>query len=229
MLQLPAKTASEPSSLSFYRADYEQASRLNPKLVDPDKAYTEGMKDGIALMGEVLGTQDKAAELTAYIMEKRELVGTRLADVPEEKKIRCYMANPDLYTYGSGKYTGVIMDQAGGKNVAAELDGYQQVSMEQILLWAPQVIFVQDRYLPVVKEIRESPLWKGVSAVRQNRIYVTPEFVKPWGHPCPESMALGELWMAKKLYPDRFRDVDLGKRVQEFYKRFYGVPYTGEY
>jgi iron complex transport system substrate-binding protein len=42
-------------------------------------------------------------------------------------------------------------------------------------------------------------------------------------------MALGELWMAKKLYPDRFRDVNVNKLVQEFYKRFYGVTYTGDY
>lgn len=216
-------------AFSFYRADYEQASRLNPKLIDPDKAYTEGMKDGIALMGEILGTQDKAAELTAYIMEKRELVGTRLADVPEEKKIRCYMANPDLYTYGSGKYTGVIMDRAGGKNVAAELDGYQQVSMEQILLWAPQVIFVQDRYRKVFDEIRTEGTWAELDAVKDGKVYLTPEYVKPWGHPCPESMALGELWMAKKLYPDLFADVDLQEAANDFYTRFYGVPYSGEH
>ena len=53
--------------------------------------------------------------------------------------------------------------------------------------------------------------------------------MKPWGHPCPESMALGELWMAKKLYPERFKDIDMNKAVQEFYTTFYGVPYKGKH
>ena len=138
------------------------------------------------------------------------------------------MANPDLQTYGSGKYVGVIMDKAGGINVARDISGYKAVNMEQIIAWNPQVIFIQDRYAQkVYPEITKSPLWAGISAVKNKKIYITPEYVKPWGHPCPESMALGELWMAKKLYPNLFKEIDMNKEVQGFYRTFYGVPYKG--
>ncbi len=215
--------------LSFYVADLEEASKLNPTLKDPDKAYTEGMKEAVLILGDVLGRKDQAEALVSFIEEKRALVAQHLAAISEDARVRCYMANPELHTYGTGKYTGVIMDRAGGRNVAAEIKGYQQVNMEQILLWDPEVIFVQARYVGLLDEIANSSSWQQTSAVRNGRVYLSPEYVKPWGHPCPESFALGELWMAKKLYPQQFEDVDLAAMVEEFYQTFYGVPYQGEH
>ena len=216
------------AAVSLYEAGFEEASKLNPKLKDPDRAYTIGMNVGISLLGEIYGKEKEAGELKAFVAEKRAIVGDKLSSVPEEERITCYMANPDLHTYGSGKYVGVIMARSGGINVARDISGYKAVNMEQILKWDPEVIFIQDRYAAeVYPEITEGPEWAAIKAVKNGRVYVTPEYVKPWGHPCPESMALGELWMAKKLYPERFADVDMDGIVQEFYTKFYGVPYKG--
>ena len=215
-------------AISLYVADFEQASRLNPKLVDPDRAYTSGMRMGVTLLGEIYGKEKEAKKLNDFVAEKRDIVGDALRSIPEKKRVTCYMANPDLHTYGSGKYVGVIMERAGAINVARDIEGYKAVNMEQILTWDPEVIFIQDRYeKQVLPQVTKDPLWANVKAVKNKRVYITPEYVKPWGHPCPESMALGELWMAKKLYPDRFKDVDMNKEVQAFYKTFYGVPYKG--
>ena len=214
-------------AVSFYRADYEQASRLNPELKNPDKAYTEGMKDGITLLGDVFGHPDRAAKLLEYIVRNREMIKNRLGDIAREDRIRCYMANPELHTYGTGKYTGVIMERAGGRNVAEEIKGYQQVSMEEVLKWNPEVIFVQDRYQDIIPQMKNDPAWQATDAVKNDRLYLCPEYVKPWGHPCPESFALGEMWMATKLYPEKFKDVDLAKLVDDYYRTFYGLPYDG--
>jgi iron complex transport system substrate-binding protein len=213
--------------VSFYRADYEEASKLNPELKDPDEAYTKGMEDGIQLMGEVFGHPDRADELIHYIFKNRDIVRKHLGDIPPDQRVTCYMANPELHTYGTGKYTGVIMQKAGGRNVAEEIKGYQQVSMEQVLAWNPEVIFVQDRYQSLAPKIKSDPAWATIKAVQKDRVYVCPEYVKPWGHPCPESMALGEIWMAGKLYPDRFEDVDLAGLVEDYYQTFYGISYDG--
>ncbi|MEG1824162.1 MAG: ABC transporter substrate-binding protein [Cloacibacillus sp.] len=217
-------------AISLYQADFEEASKLNPKLKNPDRAYTIGMKIGVNLLGEIYNKPREAKKLNTFVEDRRALVGDKLSAIPENKKITCYMANPDLYTYGSGKYVGVIMDRAGGINVAREISGYKAVNMEQILKWDPHVIFVQDRYAAqVIPQITKGAAWAQICAVKKHRVYETPEYVKPWGHPCPESMALGELWMAKKLYPERFKDIDINKFVQEFYTTFYGVPYKGKH
>ncbi len=209
----------------MFKADYEEASKLNPTLKDPEKSYSEGLQEGVRLIGQVTGRQKKAEELIEYMFRNRSMVTDRLGDIPPEKRVTCYMAYPQLYTMGTGKYAQVAMHRAGGRNVAEALDGYRQVSMEQVLKWDPEVIFVQDRYEPLVKEIKDGAAWQPIRAVKNNKIYLCPPYVKPWGHSVPESVALGEFWMAQKLYSDKFKDIDLPKMVDDFYRKFYGIPY----
>lgn len=213
--------------LSLYKAGYEEASVLNPRLRNPDRSYSEGLREGVLLLGDVLGRKERAEKLLDWIFKNRALVEERLGELGPGQRPRAYMAYPDLYSMGTGKYASVIMERSGGLNVAMELSGYKKVSMEDVLKWNPQVIFTQDRYRFVAEEIMKDTAWQEISAVKAARVYVTPEYVKPWGHPCPESIGLGELWMAKKLHPDKFRDVDMLRYADDFYRTFYGIPYRG--
>jgi iron complex transport system substrate-binding protein len=38
-----------------------------------------------------------------------------------------------------------------------------------------------------------------------------------------EALAIGELWMAKKLYPDAYKNVDVDAQAQAYYQQFYRV------
>jgi len=214
-------------AISLSKGEGVEAPKLNPTFADDDLAYSEGLKIGVQLIGDVVGERARADKLIDYAFAQRKLVEERVKDIPDDQRVRLYMANPEMNTYGSGKYTGVIMKRSGGINVAAEVRGATKVSMEDVLAWNPKVIFVQDRYAPVADEIRAGAAWQNVDAVKGGQIYITPEYVKPWGYPLPEALALGELWMAKKLYPERFADIDMQKKVDEYYTQFYGQPYTG--
>ena len=66
------------------------------------------------------------------------------------------------------------MERAGGLNMAMELKGYKQVTMEDVLRWNPQVIFTQDRYSSVADEITGRETWQAVDALKNKRVYVTP-------------------------------------------------------
>ncbi|MDF1895446.1 ABC transporter substrate-binding protein [Rahnella contaminans] len=200
--------------------------KMNPVLPDEDQAYTEGLKKGIQLIGEVVNRQKQAQSLIDYTFAQRQLTSTRLKSVPADQRIRTYMANPDLTTYGSGKYTGLMMSHAGALNVAAAtVKGYKQVSLEQVIAWNPQVIFVQDRYPEVVGQINHDPKWQSIDAVKNHRVYLMPEYAKAWGYPMPEALAIGELWMAKKLYPQKFADIDMQKQADAYYQRFYRTDF----
>lgn len=122
-----------------------------------------------------------------------------------------------------------MMEHAGAFNVAAStVKGYKQVSLEQVIAWDPEVIFIQDRYPQVVDEIKQDTRWQVISAVKNNRIYLMPEYAKAWGYPMPEAMAIGELWMAKKLYPEKFSDIDMQKAANDWYQKFYRTQYQGK-
>ncbi|CAH6659984.1 ABC transporter substrate-binding protein [Pseudocitrobacter vendiensis] len=199
-----------------------EKNKMNPTMADEEHAYDEGLKQGIRLIGEVVNREKQADELIRYTFNARQKFNAPVADIPEDKKVRVYMANPDLNTYGSGKYTGLMMQHAGAMNVAAAtVKGARQVSLEQVLQWNPQVIFVQDRYPEVVKEITTDPQWQAIDAVKNHRVWLMPEYAKAWGYPMPEALAIGELWMAKKLYPERYKNIDVDAQAQDYYQRFY--------
>ncbi|WP_338557651.1 ABC transporter substrate-binding protein [Erwinia sp. E_sp_B01_3] len=215
-------------AISLRSGDEKQQGKLNPDLLNEDQAYSQGLQQGIRLIGEVVNHQKQADALIKATFEERQQTAARLNEIPAGQRIRAYMANPDLTTYGSGKYTGLMMAHAGALNVAAAtVKGYKQVSMEQIIAWNPQVIFVQDRYPRVIDEINQQPAWQAVDAVKNHRVYLMPEYAKAWGYPMPEALALGELWMAKKLYPEKFSDVDMQKKADSWYQRFYRTHYKG--
>ncbi len=215
-------------AISLRAGDEKQQAQLNPTLQDEEQAYDQGLKEGIRLIGEVVNRQQQAEALIQAAFAQRALINQRLEDIAPQQRIRVYMANPDLTTYGSGKYTGLMMAHAGALNVAAAtVKGFKQVSLEQVLAWNPQVIFVQDRYPKVPDEIRHDTSWQVIDAVQHRRVWLMPEYAKAWGYPMPEALGLGELWMAKKLYPQKFADIDMHKLAQQWYQRFYRTDYRG--
>jgi iron complex transport system substrate-binding protein len=226
MIDQISKTGIAVVAVSLRDDPKGEEHKMNPVLPDEDQAYTEGLKKGIQLIGEVVNRQKQAQSLIDYTFAQRQLTSTRLKNVPADQRIRTYMANPDLTTYGSGKYTGLMMSHAGALNVAAAtVKGYKQVSLEQVIAWNPQVIFVQDRYPEVVGQINHDPKWQSIDAVKNHRVYLMPEYAKAWGYPMPEALAIGELWMAKKLYPQKFADIDMQKQADAYYQRFYRTDF----
>lgn len=214
-------------AISLRRDAQSEKGKLNPQMNDEEQAYNLGLQEGIRLIAKVVNRESQGEALIDYAFKQRETVGARLKDIPVDRRMRVYMANPDLTTYGSGKYTGLMMQHAGAINVAAtSIKGYKQVSMEQVLSWNPQVIFVQDRYPDEVTKITRDPAWQGIDAVKHKRVYLMPEYAKAWGYPMPEALAIGELWMAKQLYPQRFQDIDMNKAANDYYQRFYRTAWT---
>ncbi|MFP8355963.1 ABC transporter substrate-binding protein [Klebsiella aerogenes] len=204
-----------------------EKNKMNPTMANEEQAYNDGLKQGIRLIGEVVERQSQAEALIDYTFAARAEANSPVSGIPENQRVRVYMANPDLNTYGAGKYTGLMMKHAGALNVAAAtVKGARQVSLEQVLQWNPEVIFVQDRYPQVVKQIENDPQWQAIDAVKNHRVWLMPEYAKAWGYPMPEALAIGELWMAKKLYPSRYRNVDVDAKAQDYYQRFYRVKWT---
>ncbi|MGV3550893.1 ABC transporter substrate-binding protein [Rhizobium sp.] len=215
-------------AISLLDVPPEEAVKLNPEVKDEPAAIDAGFATGVRLIADVLEKKDQGEAMIAVTQKYRKLIAERLADIPEDKRVPVYMANPELSTYGRGKYTGLMMERAGARNVANEIAGFKQVTMEDVLKWNPSVIFVQERYPKVVEEIKSTPSWQTIDAVKNGNIHLMPQYAKAWGYPQPEAMSIGELWMAKTLYPDRFADIDMQKEADAYYKAFYRTDYQAD-
>lgn len=211
------------------RKDYpEEAGKINPEMIDEEYTYDAGLKIGVSLIGEVMDADEQAQELLDYTFTQRKIVSDRLKDIDLDNLIRAYVADPELTTYGAGQYAGLMLAHAGAFNVAAaSFSGVEKVSIKNIIQWDPQVILVKELYPYVVDQILTDQRWQNITAVKDKKVYLMPEYAKAWGYPMPESLAIGELWLAKTLYSELFSDIDMQQQADAYYQRFYRTNYQG--
>lgn len=95
------------------------------------------------------------------------------------------------------------------------------VSIETIMKWDPDVIFipVADYRSYSKNDILNNPQWRHVKAVRERRVYEFNHRITTWS----PSFAPIALWMAAKAYPERFRNVNIEKTIDDFYLKVYQV------
>ena len=94
------------------------------------------------------------------------------------------------------------------------------VSVEQVLLWNPEVILTTDPHF--WKAAWSDPRWRAMRAVESRRVYLSPHLPFGWfDFPPGANRLLGIWWAGKLLYPNEFYDIDLRAKVTEFHRRFY--------
>ena len=94
---------------------------------------------------------------------------------------------------------------------------FPTINDEQVIVYNPDVIITNTQ--EGLQKILTNPTFKQIKAVKDKRIFVQPRGTGTlWGG---TEAALQVLWMAKTLYPNEFKDVDMRAKVREFYKRFY--------
>lgn len=213
-------------ALAFADLPESQYGKTDPELEDEKAAYTAGVTGAVELLGEIYGKEDQAEKLVAAMAKGRAIADERTAGIPEEDRTRVYLASSETSTRGAGKYTGLIIQQAGGFNVAGELHGNATVTLEQVLAWNPEVIIVEERSVEAYEAITTKAEWAEIDAVKNGKVYLLPEFVRPNGHPAPESLGLGEAYLGSLFYPELYADLDLEAMVQDYYQTFYRIGYA---
>lgn len=104
--------------------------------------------------------------------------------------------------------------------MSAELGGYwNDVNLEQVALWNPEVIVIAPYGEVTPQTLKESPEWAIIKAVQDGKVYKMPSWVAPWDTPVMDSV-LGVIWLAQKLFPERV-NLDCALEAQFFFTVFY--------
>ncbi len=187
------------------------------------------------ILGKVMGEEARAQELAEYCRKTMADIGEKVSNLSEEEKIRVYYAEgPNgLETEPSGSWHSEIIDMVGGENVAkveVKADkGKSEVSIEQLLVWNPDLIISwDDERGGYYSEMFKDPAWKGIKAVEDEEIYEIPNKPFNWfDRPPSVNRVLGVRWLGSLLYPDIF-DYDMEDEVKEFYDKFYHYQLSEE-
>lgn len=190
----------------------------------------EAMKEGMRLTADALGPETTAiAEAFAADVDRAwTMVERALPDLQTSSKTRVlFLGTSPLRVASGDMYQTRMIEAAGGVSVSAELRGYwHDVSIEQLLVWNPDVILIAPYGTLQPADLLENPDWASIRAVQQERVHRMPRVVAPMDTPVPDSL-LGVLWMVGRLYPGHV-SLDLADEAERFYTTYYGIDLTEE-
>ncbi|TCS95918.1 ABC transporter substrate-binding protein [Hazenella coriacea] len=214
----PAEAKNLPK-VGDYKIDVEKVVALKPDLVLAQKANEPETIKKLQQLGipvlvtdanevkDVFASIDLIAQATDRTYEGDTLVGEmskhrlqifhQVAKIPEDKRVKVWIEiDPTLFTAGGDTFLNELVTLAGGKNVAIQLQGWPQVSSEQVVKWNPDVILTT---YGGEQEILKRQGWDAVNAIKNNRVVsVDPNLVN---RPGPRIID-GVEQMAKGFYPD---------------------------
>ena len=198
----------------------------------PDEFYRD-----VANAGIILGNGTRAAEITAFFRTRIERIQKTLAGLAEEKKPRVLLV---MATDRGGKYAVQVpaagwmqtfqVRTAGGAPVwldaVQKTSGWTIVNLEQIARWDPDKIFVVVWYSidpqKMIDSFKADRQWRALKAVKAGELWAFPSDIFGWDSPDPRWI-LGLTWMAGRIHPGLFKDIDMSGEVREFYGRLFGL------
>ncbi len=190
-------------------------------------ALLDGRFDGIPLgyrtLGALIGRREPGEAFARNAEHTIDTITQRVGAIPRERRPRVYYARgPRGLETGLGGSINVETIELLAQNVAGQTrGGLANVSIEQVLLWNPDVIITIDQEFAA--NVASDPAWASVAAVRARRVHLSPKLPFGWvDFPPTVNRLIGLWWLSKILYPELFPE-DLRALTREFYARFYHV------
>ncbi|HEY6604162.1 MAG TPA: iron ABC transporter substrate-binding protein [Xanthobacteraceae bacterium] len=190
-------------------------------------ALLDGRFDAIPLeyrtLGELIGRPEQGESFARLSADIINTIARRVNSIPPERRPRVYYARGPrgLETGLSGSINVETIEFVAQNVAGGSRGGLAIVSIEQVLLWNPDVIITIDR--DFAANVWNDPAWAPVAAVRARRVHLSPKLPFGWiDFPPTVNRLIGLWWLAKILYPALFPE-DLRALTRDFYNRFYHV------
>jgi iron complex transport system substrate-binding protein len=191
----------------------------------------------VANIGLVLGNTKRADEILAFYLKRLDRLNKGTAGLRDADKPRVLLME---YSDRGGRAAVQVPARswmqtievvtAGGNPVwfeaAKSSDGYTIVNFEQIARWNPDKIFIVVWYTldpgKVIQELKSDPQWSALKAVANGELYAFPGDIFGWDTP-EMRWILGMNWLATRMHPERFRDIDMKAELMAFFSQLYGM------
>lgn len=134
-----------------------------------------GVYEAIAMVGTVVGRETAAAELISNM--KQSFADIEISTEAGGGKTVYFEVSPleyGLWTAGNGTFMDEIADIIGLENIFSDVEGWAEVSEEQVIYRNPDYIVTLTAYESIgqdpIEEIRLRDAWRDISAVRNEAV-----------------------------------------------------------
>jgi iron complex transport system substrate-binding protein len=165
----------------------------------------EEMYGNLEIVARLTGHEAEAAELIESLKERVAAIDEKVVDVSSRPSVFYELDSTDPskpWTAGKDTFITLLIERAGGANIAADLDNYPQMSLEQIVAADPEYIILGDSIWGVTQEMVASrPGWENLSAVKNEKVVPFDDDLV--SRPGPR-LVDGLEQLAKLLHPELF-------------------------
>lgn len=187
------------------------------------------------LLGRIFNCSERSNEIVQYYKNTLNTTEEIKSKIKEQDKINVYYGKDAdaLTTSGNESVHAKLIEMVGGVNSANSVEGSGDaiVSIENIIKWQPDVILLSEannNEKESSDKVNNSDLWQGIKAVKDKKVYVSPQLIFSWfDRPPSINELIGIKWLAQTLYPNYY-NLDIKNEIKDFYQVFYNIDLTDE-
>ncbi|WP_319470323.1 iron ABC transporter substrate-binding protein [uncultured Pseudodesulfovibrio sp.] len=195
----------------------------------------------LRIMGEVIGKQQRAEEVIAFIDAKIADLEKRTADIPEKDRPTVFVGGvafkgPHGYQSTEPGYPPFTFVHANNLAYDSGLTGkdlqHSDIAKEKIVEWNPDFLFLDLSTLRMgddasgLYELQTDLAYRTLDAVKAGKVYGLLPY--NWYTQNYGSVLANAYYIGKLLYPDHFTDVDTAAMADEIYTFLVGKPVFGK-
>jgi len=188
--------------------------------------FGEDYEESLRILADVCGVPERAEEVISYINACLDDLAARTADVPDEGKPTVMTAAVSFKGRHGIEGVGVnsaIFNAIAANDVSdgiAERAGGMEIDREQILVWNPEIIFLDTGGMELVKQdyAANPDYYTQLQAFQNGNVYQCPSATSYYSN--VEIPLANAYYDASILYPEQFADVDFEAKANEIFKFF---------
>lgn len=205
----------------------EKISSFGIPVVVERMSDSERLEKTIDNIGALVGKEERANQLFDFISKYRNIIEERVAGLDEGDRTKVYWEWYKPYKTGSsGASVHPQIVAGGGENICANAKGrYPTVSSEYVWERNPEVIIKQAGRGDSVESMKKArnklmnrDSLESTDAVENESVYVIT-----WNVTSGLPSVVGELYFAKWIQPELFKDIDPTEVYAELLEKFLDV------
>lgn len=144
-----------------------------PVMLLHDDSYGDIFRN-LQQIGAVTGHRAQAGALVARLHARTKALMRSVKLRAHKPSVFVVLGNAPVFTVGRGSYIATLIEMAGGRNAAADVNApYARYSAEALVARQPDVLIVD----PDIRldDVLNQPPWSSLRAVKQHRVYTLPD------------------------------------------------------